>query len=100
MTLTIVRIILLVVAASAFFILLNRFRVGRQDWNAKTRDYWYALTMWTFASGCGTAESLYRQLPGRYSIVLSVAAAVVTLTGVLRKGTWGGSDLQRRPRHE
>jgi hypothetical protein len=83
-------------SATSFLILLNRFRVGRSDWNTKTRDYWYALTMWTFAASCGTIESLIRGLSIRYSIVLSIAAAATTLSGVLRKGTWGGEDRHKQ----
>lgn len=94
------RLVLLVICAASFFILLNRFRLNRQSWNTKTRDYWYALTAWTFATAMSCLEGLLRHLPGRYSIVLTTAAAIVTLMGVLRRGPWGGPDTPRVKKHD
>jgi hypothetical protein len=92
---SIVRIILLVVCAVSFVLLINRWRNNHATWNTKTRDYWYALTMWTFASAAANLEGLIRHLPGRYSVVFSAMAGLVTLSGVLRKGDWGGRDNGR-----
>lgn len=83
--------ILLVSCASVFF-LLRRFYKFHDSWNTKTRDYWYALFMWSI-SGVGVAlEGILRQSPFRFVLVIITAAAIVTLIGVIRRGTWGSKN--------
>lgn len=93
---TAARIIIFVVCAISFVLLIKRFRTSSSTWNPKTRDYWYALTMWTFAAAAANLESVVRHLTGRYSIVFTAMAAFTTLSGVLRKGSWGGPDKDNR----
>lgn len=86
------RIFLLTICCISFLVLMNRFRTRRQKWNTKTRDYWYALTMWSFAGIIATGESIARGIPFRYGIVFTSAAAIATFFGVMRPGSWGDSE--------
>lgn len=79
------RIFLLLVCLVALLLLVRKFRSTHATWDSKTRAYWYALVMWTFASLASVSESLYRHLPYKYSIVLSTSAALATLVGAIRK---------------
>lgn len=73
-------------------VLLVRFVKQRELWNAKTRDYWFALLIWTVVGAVGSLEGLYQDLqPGSRLVVLTVASGV-TLIGLQRRGDWGGSD--------
>lgn len=87
--LTFWRLLLLVLCLVSFFLLIKRFKIGHKSWDTKTLDYWFALLLWTFAAILSTVESLIRHLPGRYSIVVTTTAAMVTLTGALRPGIFG-----------
>lgn len=87
--LTIWRAIVCLVCAFSFVRLLWRFWKYGKNWNGKTRDYWYSLTMWSLAGMSLTAESIIRQAPFRYSIVFVTAAAAASLIGLRRKGGWG-----------
>lgn len=86
------RLVLGIICTIEFFILIGKFVMYRKQWNTKTRDYWYALTMWAFATACANFESIIRGLPGRYTIILTIAAATVTLIGLRRRGSWGGEE--------
>lgn len=77
------------VCVISFVILLVRYKQHRNDWNAKTLNYWYGRTMWTIAGGSLSLEGYLRHSPFRYSTVLITAAAVVTLIALMTKGAWG-----------
>lgn len=57
-----------------------------QSWNVKTRDHWWALTGWCFASIYGTVELLTNNVDGgSRQIVISLVVAL-TLRALLRSG--------------
>jgi hypothetical protein len=87
--LTFWRAVVGIVCLLSFLRLLYRFALHRDEWNPKTRDYWYALTMWSFAGLALSVEALIRHSPFRYSLVFVSAAAIVSMIGLRRKGGWG-----------
>lgn len=87
--LTIWRVLVFVICLSSFVILCNRFRKNRKQWTAKTRDYWYAQTMWSFAGAVIPLEGILRHGSFRISLVFVTAAVIVNLIGLRRKGSWG-----------
>jgi hypothetical protein len=91
---TVLRWVLLIVCVVSIFILANRLRTNRKQWSAKTRDYWYAQFMWSVAGVAIPVEGLLRGTPFRYSFIFILAAAVVNLIGLRRKGPWGTNNVR------
>jgi hypothetical protein len=89
---TALRCILLTVCLVSVVILANRYRVNRDNWSSKTRDYWYAQLMWCVAGVAIPLEGILRQTPFRYSFTLLLAASIVNLIGLRKKGPWGTNN--------
>ena len=90
--LTLFRVIVFLISIASFICLVIGFVRHRDRWNSKTRDYWYALTMWSLVGASVTYEGIQKDTPMHYSTVFVIAAAVVSLIGFRRKGKWGSDD--------
>lgn len=81
----------LVISFSCVYILGQRFSKSGADWNVKTKDYWFALVMWSVAGSALAIEGIFRDSsPGARLVFLFIASAV-TLKGLLRRGSWGSN---------
>lgn len=94
MVVLVLRIILLATCLVSFVILCNRYRLNSEQWSNKTRDYWYAQTMWSLAGIAIPIEGIYRDTPWRYSFIFIMAAAIVNLIGLRRRGPWGTNNVR------
>ncbi len=74
------------------FILGRRFHMNRHHWNEKTRDYWYALTVWSFAGLVGSIQGITTHLGLTPSIVLITAGALSVTKALHLTGPWGSRD--------
>lgn len=84
-----VRVIAFCVAVYSFVTLINRFRKSGSDWNTKTKDYWYALTMWSLAGSVLTVQSILLDRPFTPGFVFLITGILVTGKGVHNKSDWG-----------
>ena len=83
------RFILLLACCVSFVMLVHKYLGHRKYWNMKTKDYWYALLMWSIAGISYGTEGIVRDRPLGPTLVFVFAAAVVSVKGVLKKGAWG-----------
>jgi hypothetical protein len=83
------RAVNLLICLTCVIILANRFRKNRQQWNAKTRDYWLSFMMWSVAGLEFSIQGIIESTALNYRLVFISAAALVTLSGLRRKGAWG-----------
>jgi hypothetical protein len=81
---------LFILATVTLGCLLWKFTLCRKVWNAKTRDYWYALVMWCVTSIVVAVSGIHEHVGGNIRLVCVTAATFGTLIGVTRKGRWGG----------
>jgi len=86
------RITIIALNVGCLFILMHRLRQQRANWSAKTRDYWFALVMWSLAALTASFEGLLQDLPPGVRLVLVAAATLVTLKALCRRGSWGGTS--------
>jgi uncharacterized membrane protein len=84
--------VVFLVCLASFVILMFRFVRHRKKWNAKTRDYWYALSMWSFAGMVIAFEGIRQHTPFGVRILVVSVAALVSLFGLRRRGSWGAGD--------
>lgn len=80
---------LLFVCLLCIVTLINRFVKNRNDWNPKTRDYWYSFFMWSIAGAAMGVENFIRDAPIRVRLITAIAASMVTFIGLRRRGAWG-----------
>lgn len=83
------RLLIFVACTSCLIFLAIRFVKRRKDWNAKTRDYWFAMTTWSLAGAAIGVQGIYEHIPISPRTVLVTVAALVTLNGLRRQGGWG-----------
>lgn len=83
------RLALLVVCVGCIGLLAVRMKTNGRNWNPKTRDYWFALLMWCIAGVVLAVEGIIRDSIFSIRLVFVTAAALVTLNGLRRKGSWG-----------
>lgn len=78
------------VSLYSFAMLVYRYQTGGgKNWNVKTKDYWFALVMWSL-SGCAfTIQGIALDRPFTPGFVFLIAAILVTGKGIRRKGDWG-----------
>lgn len=74
--------------------LILMFSWWRQEWNAKTRDYWFVLTLWTLTGTVGSIEGVLRDVEGGYRVSFALAATLATTVGLSRKGPWGSGSAE------
>lgn len=72
--------------------LLKMFLEWRQEWSAKTRDYWFVMFGWSIFGAYGSAEALYRDIEGGPRFILLFAVTAATFSGLFRKGPWGSDS--------
>jgi hypothetical protein len=63
-----------------------------QSWTSKTKDYWYSMFMWSIVGQVTSIQSIYLDRPLTPATVTILAAVLVTVNGLRKKGTWGGKD--------
>lgn len=85
----IVRILAFFVSLYCLVTLLVRYRQGNVTWNTKTKDYWFALMMWSLSGCVFTVQGLVLDRPFTPGFVFLTAAILVTGKGLSRKGIWG-----------
>jgi hypothetical protein len=83
------RLGLFVVTLSSLILLTCRVCRHGKNWNPKTKDYWFALVMWSLAGLVVSIEGVIRDSTFGMRLVFVTAAALVTLNGLRRKGAWG-----------
>lgn len=76
----------------SLIILVARYRKHRVNWNDKTVDYWYSLTMWCLAGWVLALEGILRDSAFGARLIFITLAASITLRGLRQKGSWGGAD--------
>lgn len=84
-----VRVLAFFISVYCVVILLLRWKRDSKDWNVKTRDYWYALFMWSLAGCVFTVQGVALDRPFTPGFVFLTAAVLVTGKGLHRKGEWG-----------
>lgn len=85
-----IRLLAFVVSLYSLVMLVVRYRKnGGQDWNVKTKDYWFALVMWSSAGCVLSIQGIALNRPLTPGLVLMTAAILVTGKGVFKKGPWG-----------
>ena len=62
-----------------------RFRQW-SEWSVKTKDHWWALTGWCFASIYGTVELLTNNVDGGSRQIIITLVVALTLRALLRSG--------------
>lgn len=85
----VLRIAVAMVCLFSLVALLVRFKQNSSDWNVKTKDYWYALLMWSLSGLVLAIQGLLESRLITPAIVFATAAALVTGKGLHRKGSWG-----------
>lgn len=86
-----VRVLLIGILIYSLLVLTIRFRAQHKTWNDKTKDYWYAMTMWCLTAGVLLVQGIALNLGFTPGFVLLVSATLVTGRGLHRKGDWGGN---------
>ena len=87
-----IRFVALLVNLYTLFVLIGRVRAGRHDWNSKTLDLWYTMSMWTAAGVVFCIQGIVLDRPFTVGYVFLTAASLVGGKGVHRKGPWGNPD--------
>lgn len=83
------RVVIFAVSLYSVVYLLRRFPQSGQSWNPKTKDYWFALLMWSIAGCAFTIQGVILDRPFTPATVFLSAAVLVTGRGLHRKGGWG-----------
>ena len=86
------RILIGCVCVVSLYIMSQSFLRYRDEWNSKTRDYWYARVVWTVVGLSSAIEGIIRGTPFRYTLIFIAAASFATLKGNLQKGKWGAEQ--------
>lgn len=68
-----------------------RYQQAGRNWNVKTKDYWFALVMWSLAGCVFTVQGVVLDRPFTPGFVFLTAAILVTGKGLARKGSWGNA---------
>lgn len=84
-----IRLVTVIVSTVCVVILAQRYFTNGSNWNVKTTDYWYALTAWCVSGVAIPIESMIRDSPPSARPVFLLVASLVTLKGLLHKGSWG-----------
>lgn len=86
----VIRVVDAVMALLCLFLLSKRFGQNGNEWNTKTKDYWFAIVLWCLTSVVLAIEGVYEDRPLEPRLVFYVMATAVTLKGLLSKSSWGG----------
>ena len=85
----VVRVVAFFVSLFSLAKLIIRYQQSRNEWNVKTKDYWFALLMWSLAGCVFTVQGITLDYPFTPGFVFLTAAILVTGKGLHQKGTWG-----------
>lgn len=83
------RVLNAILAFTCLYILGRNFSKYGHKWTTRTKDFWYALSMWSFAAFAGSIEAILQHASGGSRLILFTVAPIVTLLGLMRKGPWG-----------
>ena len=86
------RLLIFIVCVICLVLLAYQFFKRRALWNPKTRDYWFALVMWSVAGVVIGADGLFHDRALNPRTILVTIAALATLNALHRKGKWGADD--------
>lgn len=86
----VVRVVAFLVNIYTLWMLGQRYWSGAKEWNSKTIDLWYALTMWTLTGAVFAAQGVILDRPFTPGFVFLTAATLVGGKGIHSKGQWGG----------
>lgn len=86
-----VRLVNLVICLVSLWLLFKRYSEHSSEWNTKTKDYWYSLSMWSTAGLAMSLEGVLRDSGPGIRLAFIFAASLATFKAVRTKGTWGGS---------
>ena len=82
-------LVLFLCIACSVGLIYRTVRPPSPDWNSKTKDYWFALFMWSLAGSAATIETLINNEPFTVRLAFIFVASVVCLNGLRQKGSWG-----------
>lgn len=85
----VLRVITFLVSVYSATTLLIRYKQNHHAWNTKTKDYWYALFMWSLAGAEFCIQGIALDRPLTPATVFMIAAVLVTGKGVHNKSGWG-----------
>lgn len=86
------RVITLLVSLYACVTLIRRWRQHNDAYNTKTKDYWYALFMWTIVGIVVPIQAMTLDRPFTPATVVITAAVLTTAKGLHTRGSWGGES--------
>lgn len=84
------RLVLIGLSIYCIVVLIARYRLGRNDWNTKTKDHWYSSLMWSIAGVSYFAQGILLDRPFTVAFVFMIAAVLTFGKALHRKGPWGG----------
>jgi hypothetical protein len=85
------RIFLFFVSTYSVLLLAIRYRNGGNEWNIKTKDYWFSALMWSLSGCVFTMQGIALDRPLTPATVFMTAAILTTGKAVHRKGDWGSN---------
>lgn len=71
-------------------LMYRRFNPPDDDWNAKTKDYWFSLLLFALAAAASTVENLISNQDYTVRLSLAFVASAVCIGGLIRHGRWRG----------
>lgn len=85
------RLLNIAICTWCLIMLFVRYREGRPDWNDKTIDHFYALTLWVVAGFALSLEGILRDSDFGIRLWFVSVAAIMTIRAILQRGSWGGA---------
>lgn len=88
----ILRTLAFFVSIYCVIVLAIHYKRDGRNWNVKTKDYWFALMMWSLAGCVFAGQGVVLDRPFTPGFVFLTAAVLVTGKGLARKGPWGSDE--------
>ena len=85
----VLRVVNTLLCSLTFLLMLGGMKRHGQEYNKKTRDYWYGRLMWAVTGIVISFEGIRTNATSEFVPVAVLFAVVVTLKGILQKGPWG-----------
>lgn len=82
----------IVICSISIWLLGQSWFFNHTHWNAKTTDYWYALTSWCIAGIVLCIEGIYNDFEFGPRSVFVIMASCITLKAVVSKDRWGSDS--------
>lgn len=83
------RMINVILGVLCFYWLMGGLYRQKEQWNVKTRDFWYSRLMWAVVGIAISIEGIYFHRTLTYSLPMVTIASLVTFKGLAKKGSWG-----------